>query len=78
MLKVYYAMAANGSSSSISSLAFTVWSCSMVGVGRHVSNSGFGLLLRKFMLIADNVLDALPVGAEGGVLDRRAMGEDVF
>ncbi|RLM60392.1 hypothetical protein C2845_PM14G08680 [Panicum miliaceum] len=67
----------NGSSSS-SSLAFAAGSCSTVGVGGHVSGGGFGLLSRKFMLAADNALDALLVDAEGRVLDRGAMGEDVF
>ncbi|CAO2210697.1 unnamed protein product [Urochloa humidicola] len=80
--EVYHAVAAsstaNGSSSSASSLAFTAGSCSTVGVGGHVSGGGFGLLSRKYMLAADNVLDALLVDAEGRVLDRRAMGEDVF
>ncbi|PUZ51116.1 hypothetical protein GQ55_6G149600 [Panicum hallii var. hallii] len=79
--EVYHAVARsaspNGSSSS-SSLAFAAGSCSTVGVGGHVSGGGFGLLSRKFMLAADNVLDALLVDAEGRVLDRGAMGEDVF
>ncbi|TVU03887.1 hypothetical protein EJB05_50560, partial [Eragrostis curvula] len=61
-----------------SSLAFTAGSCSTVGVGGHVSGGGFGLLSRKHALAADNVLDALLVDAEGRVLDRSAMGEDVF
>ncbi|CAO2168793.1 unnamed protein product [Urochloa humidicola] len=72
--EVYHAVAAASSSS----LAFTAGSCSTVGVGGHVSGGGFGLLSRKFMLAADNVLDALLVDADGRVLDRRAMGEDVF
>ncbi|CAO2188911.1 unnamed protein product [Urochloa humidicola] len=71
--EVYHAVAAASPS-----LAFTAGSCSTVGVGGHVSGGGFGLLSRKFMLAADNVLDALLVDAEGRVLDRRAMGEDVF
>ncbi|CAL5011813.1 unnamed protein product [Urochloa decumbens] len=72
--EVYHAVAAASSSS----LAFTAGSCSTVGVGGHISGGGFGLLSRKFMLAADNVLDALLVDAEGRVLDRRDMGEDVF
>ncbi|OEL17513.1 Reticuline oxidase, partial [Dichanthelium oligosanthes] len=77
--EVYYAVArstllANGSSS----LAFTAGSCSTVSVGGHIFGGGFGLLSRKFMLAADNVLDALLIDNEGRVLDRSAMGEDVF
>ncbi|RCV30730.1 hypothetical protein SETIT_6G118600v2 [Setaria italica] len=79
--KVYYAGAASSVSSSSmvngssSSLAFTAGLCSTVSVGGHISGSGFGLLLRKFMLTVDNknVLDA-----EGRVLDQGAMGKDVF
>jgi len=75
--EVYYAVAraSNGYSSS---LAFSAGSCSTIGVGGHVSGGGFGLLSRKFMLAADNALDAVLVDAKGRVLDRRAMGEDVF
>uniref|UniRef100_A0A341JWU0 FAD-binding PCMH-type domain-containing protein n=1 Tax=Setaria italica TaxID=4555 RepID=A0A341JWU0_SETIT len=60
--KVYYAGAASSVSSSSmvngssSSLAFTAGLCSTVSVGGHISGSGFGLLLRKFMLTVDNVL----------------------
>jgi len=78
--EVYHAVArtASPNGSSSSSLAFAAGSCSTVGVGGHVSGGGFGLLSRKFMLAADNVLDALLVDAEGRVLNRGAMGEDVF
>nr|TKW09852.1 hypothetical protein SEVIR_6G128300v2 [Setaria viridis] len=79
--KVYYAGAASSVSSSSmangssSSLAFTAGLCSTVSVGGHISGSGFGLLLRKFMLTVDNknVLDA-----EGRVLDQGAMGKDLI
>ncbi|KAL6842486.1 hypothetical protein ACP4OV_027721 [Aristida adscensionis] len=82
--ELYYAVAhspapaPSNRSASSSRLAFTAGSCSTVGVGGHISGGGFGLLSRKFKLAADNVLDALLVDAEGRVLDRRAMGEDVF
>ncbi|KAL6644248.1 hypothetical protein ACP70R_015856 [Stipagrostis hirtigluma subsp. patula] len=79
--ELYYAVANSPPSSNRSSsprLAFPAGSCSTVGLGGHVSGGGFGLLSRKFMLAADNVLDALLVDAEGRVLDRGAMGEDVF
>uniref|UniRef100_A0A0E0EKK8 FAD-binding PCMH-type domain-containing protein n=1 Tax=Oryza meridionalis TaxID=40149 RepID=A0A0E0EKK8_9ORYZ len=71
--EIYYAVA-----SSSSSLAFPAGSCSTVGAGGHISGGGFGLLSRKFKLAADNVLDAILVDADGRVLDRSSMGEDVF
>ncbi|CAD6217004.1 unnamed protein product [Miscanthus lutarioriparius] len=76
--EVYHAVALASSSNSNWSLAVTAASCSTIGLGGHISGGGFGPLSRKFMLAADNVLDALLVDAVGRVLDRRAMGEDVF
>ncbi|KAF8651997.1 hypothetical protein HU200_062937 [Digitaria exilis] len=49
-----------------------------VGLGGHLSGGGFGLLLRKHGLAADHVVDAVMVDAKGRLLDRDAMGEDVF
>ncbi|CAN8267588.1 unnamed protein product [Cochlearia groenlandica] len=52
--------------------------CPTVGVGGYITGGGYGSLMRKFGLAADNVLDAKIVDANGKLLDRAAMGEDLF
>ncbi|XP_021766693.1 reticuline oxidase-like [Chenopodium quinoa] len=52
--------------------------CWSMGFGGHVLGGGFGFLSRKYGLAADNVVDALLVSPTGKVLDRAAMGVDVF
>jgi hypothetical protein len=49
-----------------------------IGVGGHLSGGGFGTLLRKHGLATDHVVDAVLVDAAGRILDRAAMGEDLF
>ncbi|KAI3802452.1 hypothetical protein L1987_30584 [Smallanthus sonchifolius] len=63
---------------STSVYGFSAGSCPTVGVGGHISGGGFGLLSRKYGLAADNVVDAVLVTADGELLNRAAMGEDVF
>ncbi|CAN1232360.1 Berberine bridge enzyme-like 18 [Linum perenne] len=46
-------------------LAFPAGTCHTVGVGGHFSGGGFGLLVRKFGLAADNVVDAILVDSNG-------------
>ncbi|CAN1251549.1 Tetrahydroberberine oxidase [Linum perenne] len=59
-------------------LAFPSGICPTVGLGGQISGGGWGTLLRKYGLAADNVVDALLIDAEGRILDRDSMGEDLF
>ncbi|XP_062232916.1 berberine bridge enzyme-like Cyn d 4 [Phragmites australis] len=59
-------------------LAFPAGLCPTIGVGGHLSGGGFGMLLRKYGAAIDNVLDAVLVDAKGRLLDKNAMGSDVF
>ncbi|EER89909.1 hypothetical protein SORBI_3010G162900 [Sorghum bicolor] len=71
--ELYYAVA-----QASDRLAFPAGLCPTIGVGGHLSGGGFGTLLRKYGLASDNVLDAVLVDADGRLLDRTAMGSDVF
>lgn len=71
--EVYYAIAAKSRVH-----AFPAGVCPTVGVGGHLSGGGYGNLMRKYGLSVDNVVDAVVVDANGRVLDRESMGDDMF
>ncbi|KAG8389842.1 hypothetical protein BUALT_Bualt01G0020500 [Buddleja alternifolia] len=59
-------------------LAFPAGLCPTVGVGGHLSGGGLGVLMRKYGLAADNIVDARIINVNSEILDRKSMGEDLF
>ncbi|XVE89442.1 hypothetical protein DITRI_Ditri19aG0201800 [Diplodiscus trichospermus] len=58
--------------------AFPAGVCTTLGLGGHFSGGGYGPMIRKFGLSIDNVIDAQLIDANGRILNRKSMGEDVF
>nr|DAD19241.1 TPA_asm: hypothetical protein HUJ06_020704 [Nelumbo nucifera] len=52
--------------------------CPSVAAAGHFSGGGYGTLMRKFGLSADNIVDAYLVDVRGRILNRESMGEDLF
>ncbi|XP_021756960.1 berberine bridge enzyme-like 4 [Chenopodium quinoa] len=52
--------------------------CFTVGAGGHFSGGGYGNMLRQYGLSVDNIIDAQVVDANGRILNRETMGEDLF
>lgn len=71
--EVYYRIAEKSKK-----LAFVAGVCPTVGVGGHFSGGGYGMMSRKFGTAADNIIDAKLIDANGRILDRESMGEDLF
>ncbi|KAL3376842.1 hypothetical protein AABB24_003322, partial [Solanum stoloniferum] len=71
--EVYYRIAEKSQK-----LAFVAGVCPTVGVGGHFSGGGYGMMSRKFGTAADNIIDAKLIDANGRILDRKSMGEDLF
>ncbi|WRX20952.1 FAD linked oxidase [Theobroma cacao] len=52
--------------------------CPTVGVGGHLSGAGYGNMMRKYGVSADNIIDAQFIDADGRLHDRKSMGENLF
>ncbi|KAI3982424.1 hypothetical protein MKX01_041262 [Papaver californicum] len=71
--EVYYRIAEK-----TKTLRFPTGTCPTVGVGGHFSGGGIGVLVKKYGLDADNILDARLLDVNGRILDRSLMGENLF
>ncbi|KAL2494169.1 FAD-binding Berberine family protein [Forsythia ovata] len=71
--QLYYTIASKSRT-----LAFTAGVCPTVGVGGHMSGGGYGMMSRRHGIAADHIIDAKLIVADGQILDRKSMGEDLF
>ncbi|XP_042028367.1 berberine bridge enzyme-like 21 [Salvia splendens] len=58
--------------------AFPGGVCPTVAAGGHISGAGYGTMMRKHGLSVDHMVDAKIAVADGRILDRSSMGEDLF
>ncbi|KAI3911201.1 hypothetical protein MKX01_003457 [Papaver californicum] len=59
-------------------LAFSVGTCPTVGVGGQFTGGGIGMLVRKYGVCADNIVDATILDVNGNILNRTSIGENLF
>ncbi|XP_047964036.1 berberine bridge enzyme-like 18 [Salvia hispanica] len=59
-------------------LAFPAGVCPTVGVGGHFSGGGYSMISRKHSIAADHIVDATLINANGQILNKKSMGEDLF
>jgi hypothetical protein len=59
-------------------LGFPAGECPTIGIGGHFRGGGIGVMMRKHGLAVDHIIDAKLVNANGELLDRATMGEDLF
>ena len=52
--------------------------CPTMGVGGHFGGGGYGNMMRKHGLTVDQIIDAKIIDVNRKLLDRKAMGEDLF
>jgi FAD/FMN-containing dehydrogenase len=71
--ELYYAVAKNNPG-----LAFPAGVCPTIGVGGHFRGGGIGMIMRKYGLSIDNVVDSKLIDPKGDLLDWANMAEDLF
>ncbi|KAL3616812.1 hypothetical protein CASFOL_039206 [Castilleja foliolosa] len=71
--QLYYTLARKSKT-----LAFSAGVCPSVGVGGHFSGGGYGMMSRRHAIASDNIIDAKLIDANGRILDRESMGDDLF
>ncbi|KAI3501949.1 hypothetical protein L1887_29978 [Cichorium endivia] len=59
-------------------LFFPAGLCPGVGVGGHMGGGGYGNLMRKHGLAADNVVNVRFMDVNGNILNKKSMGKDLF
>ncbi|GKC22261.1 berberine bridge enzyme-like protein 8 [Tanacetum coccineum] len=71
--EVYYTI-----SQKTDTLYFPAGVCPSVGIGGYLGGGGYGNLMRKNGLGADNVVDVRFMDVNGDILDKNSMGEELF